>query len=123
MDTTAYLTTVYVLGAERNIGKAVTSIGIISTLLAPEQGYRIDDIGYIKPVGQQTYELLRAEGLATILLQEDSAEIVRRIEDIKIQPCDTAKRVLIARAYREHLTLWPALPDAPRLCLPPRRTR
>ncbi|NLG27732.1 MAG: AAA family ATPase [Chloroflexi bacterium] len=67
-------------------------------------------------LAQQTYELLRAEGLPTILLQQDSAEIVQRIEGItvKIQPYDTAKRELIARAYREHLTLWPELRDAPR---------
>ena len=69
MDTTAYLTTVYVLGAERNIGKAVTSIGIISTLLAPEHGYCIDDIGYIKPVGQQTVKVPGRDGAT---LDEDA---------------------------------------------------
>ena len=49
-----YPRTIVVLGTARNVGKTITSLGIIGKLLSPEQGYRLDEIGYIKPVGQQT---------------------------------------------------------------------
>jgi hypothetical protein len=59
---------------------------------------------------------IRTAGLPTIMLHDDSAAIVQRIENltVKIQPYDTAKRDLIAHAYGEHLALWPELRDAPR---------
>ncbi|MCD6519502.1 MAG: AAA family ATPase [Anaerolineae bacterium] len=59
----AYPPTVFVLGTSRNIGKTVTCIGIIAKLTAPESGYTVDDIGYIKPVGQQTLTVLSGEGV------------------------------------------------------------
>ncbi len=46
--------TFFIIGTDRNIGKTVTSMGIISKLLSPELGFSPEDIGYIKPVGQQT---------------------------------------------------------------------
>lgn len=71
MSSATYPTTVFVLGTERNIGKTVTSIGIISTLLSTEHGYAIDDIGYIKPVGQQTVKVTGHAG-ARLDLDKDA---------------------------------------------------
>jgi len=51
---TSYPRTIVVLGTARNVGKTITSLGIIGKLLSPEQGYQLEEIGYIKPVGQQT---------------------------------------------------------------------
>lgn len=58
MGAPAYPPTVYVLGTDRDIGKTVTCIGIISNLIAADRGYRLADIGYIKPVGQETLTVL-----------------------------------------------------------------
>ncbi len=57
-----YPPTVYVLGTDRNIGKTVTCIGIISNLIASGRGYGVHDVGYIKPVGQQTLTVLNDRG-------------------------------------------------------------
>jgi dethiobiotin synthetase len=57
MGASGYPPTVYVLGTDRDIGKTVTCIGIISNLIAA-RGYRLGDIGYIKPVGQETLTVL-----------------------------------------------------------------
>jgi len=57
-----YPPTIYVVGTARNIGKTVTCIGIIAKLLS-EEGYSLDDIGYIKPVGQETRTVLSCEGV------------------------------------------------------------
>jgi len=62
MTAASYPPTVFVLGTDRNIGKTVTCIGIISKLLSPAHGYGIDEIGYIKPVGQQTLTVTGSEG-------------------------------------------------------------
>ncbi len=51
---TSYPRTIVVLGTARDVGKTITSLGIIGKLLSAEQGYRLEEIGYIKPVGQQT---------------------------------------------------------------------
>ncbi len=53
-----YPPTIYVLGTDRSIGKTVTCMGIISNLLSVNNGCRLDDIGYMKPVGQQTVTVL-----------------------------------------------------------------
>jgi dethiobiotin synthetase len=58
MGASGYPPTVYVLGTDRDIGKTVTCIGIISNLIAAGRGYRLSDIGYIKPVGQETLTVL-----------------------------------------------------------------
>lgn len=58
-----YPRTVYVLGTDRNIGKTVTCMGIIASLLAAEGGPRLDEIGYIKPVGQQTLTVVNGRGV------------------------------------------------------------
>ena len=63
MSPQPYPTTVFVLGTERNIGKTVTCMGIISKLLSPEHGYAIGDIGYLKPVGQQTVKVVNMKGV------------------------------------------------------------
>jgi len=57
-----YPPTVFVIGTERNIGKTVTCMGIISKLLSPEHGYQLQEIGYIKPVGQQTLTVMNGQG-------------------------------------------------------------
>lgn len=57
-----YPPTVFVIGTERNIGKTVTCMGIISKLLSPEHGYQLQEIGYIKPVGQQTLTVTNGKG-------------------------------------------------------------
>ena len=54
MGASAFPPTFFIIGTDRNIGKTVTSMGIISKLLSPELGFSPQDIGYIKPVGQQT---------------------------------------------------------------------
>jgi dethiobiotin synthetase len=51
------------VGTRRNIGKTVTCVGIISKLLSHEHGYSIDEIGYIKPVGQQTVQVQNCQGV------------------------------------------------------------
>ena len=71
MGARAYPPSVFVLGTDRDIGKTVTSIGIIAKLLEPELGYRIDEIGYIKPVGQQTLTVVSGEG-TTIQADKDA---------------------------------------------------
>lgn len=60
---TSFPPTIFVLGTSRDIGKTVTSIGIIAKLISPEHGYRASEIGYIKPVGQQTLTVLNGEGV------------------------------------------------------------
>jgi len=57
-----YPPTIYVIGTDRNIGKTVTCIGIISNLIASGQRITAEDIGYIKPVGQQTLTVLNGDG-------------------------------------------------------------
>jgi len=54
MGSPAFPPTFFIIGTDRNIGKTVTSMGIISKLLSPALGFHPEDIGYIKPVGQQT---------------------------------------------------------------------
>ena len=47
----------------QDVGKTVTSMGIIAKLLSPEHGFTMADVGYIKPVGQQTLTVLNGEGV------------------------------------------------------------
>ena len=63
MGASGYPQTVFVLGTDRDIGKTVTCIGIITKLLSPDHGYSIDEIGYIKPVGQQTVTVVGGQGV------------------------------------------------------------
>jgi len=63
MGVHSYPPTVFILGTDRDIGKTVTCIGIITKLLGPEHGYRTEEIGYIKPVGQQTMTVLNGQGV------------------------------------------------------------
>jgi len=56
--------TIYVLGTDRNIGKTVTCMGIISNLASAANGIGIQDIGYIKPVGQQTLTVVDGRGVS-----------------------------------------------------------
>ena len=44
---TSYPRTIVVLGTARNVGKTITSLGIIGKLLSAEQGYSLHEIGYI----------------------------------------------------------------------------
>ena len=63
MTTSKYPPTVYVLGTARNIGKTVTCIGIIAKLLSSEQGCSMAEIGYIKPVGQESLTVPNSHGV------------------------------------------------------------
>jgi dethiobiotin synthetase len=63
MSTRQYPLTIFVVGTDRDIGKTVTSIGIIAKLLSEEHRYATEEIGYIKPVGQQTMTVLNGEGI------------------------------------------------------------
>lgn len=58
-----YPHTIFILGTDRNIGKTVTSIGIICKLLSESMGYKVEDIGYIKPVGQETLTVMDGRGV------------------------------------------------------------
>lgn len=62
MVSTAYPPTIFVLGTARNVGKTVTCMGIISKLLSDEHGYTPEQIGYMKPVGQQTRRVTNSMG-------------------------------------------------------------
>jgi uncharacterized protein len=59
-----YPKTVFILGTNRNIGKSVTCIGIICKLLSESMGYTTDEIGYIKPVGQETLTVVDGRGVS-----------------------------------------------------------
>ena len=53
MSGSQYPPTVFILGTRQHVGKTVTSMGVIAKLLSEQHGYSVDEIGYIKPVGQQ----------------------------------------------------------------------
>lgn len=57
-----YPRTIFVLGTARDVGKTVTSVGIIGRLLSSDLGYSPEDVGYIKPVGQQTLTVMDTDG-------------------------------------------------------------
>ncbi len=59
---TTYPPTIFVLGTARNIGKTVTCMGIISKLFSDKHGYASEQIGYMKPVGQQTRRVTDSMG-------------------------------------------------------------
>jgi len=54
--------TIFILGTARDVGKTVTSVGVIGKLLSSEHGYGLDEIGYIKPVGQQVLSVIDDDG-------------------------------------------------------------
>ena len=56
-----YPLTLFLVGTDEDIGKTTTCIGIISTLLS-DFGFRPDEIGYIKPVGQHGVSVLSPDG-------------------------------------------------------------
>ncbi len=62
MSNNTYPRTIYIVGTARDVGKTVTSVGLIGKLLAPEHGYALEDIGYIKPVGQQVLTVTDDDG-------------------------------------------------------------
>lgn len=62
MEANSFPRTIFVLGTARDIGKTVTCIGIIAKLLS-DYGYTTDQIGYMKPVGQETLTVLNGEGV------------------------------------------------------------
>lgn len=62
MGASTFPVTVFVLGTSRDCGKTVASIGIISKLLSTEYGYAPDEIGYMKPVGQDARRVTDAQG-------------------------------------------------------------
>ena len=62
MTSKGYPPTLFIIGTDRNIGKTVTSMGIVSKLLSAELGYAPEEIGYIKPLGQQTRSIRGKDG-------------------------------------------------------------
>jgi len=62
MGASSFPATLFVLGTSRDCGKTVACIGIISKLLSAEYGYAPDDIGYMKPVGQDGRWVTNAQG-------------------------------------------------------------
>jgi len=73
---------VFVAGTDRDIGKTVTCIGLISNLLGPDCGYRLADIGYIKPVGQQAMRVHDGEGETTEVFADKDAVLVSQLMGI-----------------------------------------
>lgn len=55
--------TIFVLGTSRNVGKTVTCMGLVASLLSDPYSYRPNEIGYIKPVGQQTVTVMNGKGV------------------------------------------------------------
>ena len=62
MAETSFPRTIFVLGTARDVGKTVTCLGLIGKLLSEEEGYAPEEIGYIKPVGQQTLTVMDDDG-------------------------------------------------------------
>ena len=71
MATAKYPPTFFVIGTDRNIGKTVTSMGIVSKLTSDAVGFKASEVGYIKPVGQQT-SLIRT-------MQDENIEVDKDI--------------------------------------------
>jgi dethiobiotin synthetase len=63
MSAQKYPPTIFILGTDKDIGKTVTCIGIICKLLSTELGYKIEELGYIKPVGQETLTVMDGKGV------------------------------------------------------------
>lgn len=82
MPRSPYPPTIFILGTRQHIGKTVTSIGVISKLLSPDYGYSVDEIGYIKPVGQQAMIVVDQDG-EEILVDKD-AVLVTSLLGIKV---------------------------------------
>ncbi|MBC7315366.1 MAG: hypothetical protein H5T70_02965, partial [Chloroflexi bacterium] len=89
---------------------------ILSVLLLHERLKRLEGTGLsglilsssqIGGLSSHVLKLIEDEGLPTIALPYDSAEIIQKIDSwtVKIQPYDTEKRALIAETYCEHLDL------------------
>lgn len=81
MGVKEYPQTIFVLGTARDIGKTVTCIGIIAKLLSAEHSYSADEIGYIKPVGQQTLTVLNGEGVP--IEADKDAVLITSLMDIQ----------------------------------------
>ncbi|MBC7315325.1 MAG: dethiobiotin synthase, partial [Chloroflexi bacterium] len=92
MTSTQYPPTIFVLGTQQHVGKTVTCIGVIAKLLSPEYGYRVDQIGYIKPVGQQTVIVKNAEGKP--LYVDKDAVLVTSLLEIPIPRYEVTSPVL-----------------------------
>ncbi len=71
MTSGPYPPTFFVLGTQQHVGKTVTSVGVIAKLLGPDYGLKPEEIGYIKPVGQNTVKVRNAEG-REILVDKDA---------------------------------------------------
>jgi dethiobiotin synthetase len=84
MTSTPYPPTIFVLGTRQHVGKTVSSLGVIAKLLSPEYGYTIDEIGYMKPVGQEAVTVTNAAG-HKIQVDKD-AVLITSLMGIKV-PC------------------------------------
>ncbi len=62
MSANSFPRTLFVLGTARDIGKTVTCIGIIAKLIT-DYGFSPEEIGYMKPVGQETVTVLNGAGV------------------------------------------------------------
>ena len=77
--------TIFVLGTDRDIGKTVTCIGLISNLLGPDCGYRPEEIGYMKPVGQQVVQVHEVHSDSVEIAADKDAVLVTQLLGIE---CD-----------------------------------
>jgi hypothetical protein len=82
MSSATYPPTIFILGTRQHVGKTVTSVGVIAKLLSPEYGYTVDEIGYIKPVGQQAVPVINEQG-QEIQVDKD-AVLVTTLLDIQV---------------------------------------
>lgn len=93
MGASEYPQTIFVLGTDRDIGKTVTCIGIIAKLLSAEHGHSIDEIGYIKPVGQQTVTVLGGDGVP--IEADKDAVLITSLMGIEGDGYDTMSPVVL----------------------------
>ncbi len=77
--------TIFVLGTDRDIGKTVTCIGLISNLLGPDCGYRAEEIGYMKPVGQQVVQVPENGTVDLEILADKDAVLVTQLMGIQCE--------------------------------------
>jgi len=95
--------TIFVLGTDRDIGKTVTCIGLISSLLGPDCGYRLSDIGYIKPVGQQVVQVRDSEGEPIEVSADKDAVLVTQLMGIDCDRYGDMSPVVWERGLSEEI--------------------
>jgi dethiobiotin synthetase len=92
MSSSQYPPTIFVLGMRQHVGKTVTSIGVIAKLLSPEYGYTVDEIGYIKPVGQESVPVINEEG--KVIQVDKDAVLVTSLLGMKVPQYEVTSPVI-----------------------------